>query len=288
MARLSAVPIDVSPVFGIYEGSDEALTSLLTRRPRMSPPIVATTDEDGTDHRIWAIRDPAEIQVIRTGLRDIRVVIADGHHRYATAAAFAERLGGTVTVPPWRRTLMYLVDTAIHGPRVAAIHRLVHGLAPHALSRLADLTTSEPVTADPAVLARLVAERADGTIGLLTHEDGGALLRLRDRAGLMARLPAERSAAWRGLDAALLDHALLPELGGPGVMPRSDPVAAGAEVRGTPGSALLLLAPVATETVIDLAEAGEPMPAKTTSFHPKPRTGLVLRDVLPTRWNAAG
>jgi uncharacterized protein (DUF1015 family) len=284
LARLSAVPIDVSPVFGIYRGSDDALTALLSRRPRI-PPIVAITDEDGTDHRIWALRDPAEMAVIRAGLQRTRVVIADGHHRYATAAAFAERMGGPISgeLPPWRRTLMYLVDTTLHGPRVEPIHRLVETMPPEAGQRLDGLVAREPVVPDPARIAQLVAARADGTVGLLTHDGQGALLRIRDRAALAARLPAGRSATWRALDAALLDHGLLPAIGVSKATPRSDPVTAGLDVRRTPGSALLLLAPVPASTVIALAEAGEPMPAKTTSFHPKPRTGLLLRDVLPAR-----
>jgi len=40
---------------------------------------------------------------------------------------------------------------------------------------------------------------------------------------------------------------------------------------------LLLVRPVGLRTVVTLAEAGDRMPAKSTSFRPKPRTGLVMR-----------
>ena len=48
-----------------------------------------------------------------------------------------------------------------------------------------------------------------------------------------------------------------------------------AAVRG--GGLAVLLAPVTVESVLDLAADGVRMPRKSTSFGPKPRTGLVLR-----------
>jgi hypothetical protein len=275
LARLEAVPIDVAPVFTIYEGVDGPLRRLLARPPR-SAPIVAATDADGTDHRIWRLDDPAEIAAISHGLSDVRAVIADGHHRYATALAHAARRAGTPGAPPdapWNRTLVYLVDIGVHGPRVLPVHRSAVGVARDALVRVDQLMIREPGPADPLLLARAVAER--GGMGLLL---GGAahLLRARDAGVLRSLLPAGHSAPWCALESAAADHVILPALGAERTIPRSDPGAAAAELG--PDDALLLLPPVSPTTVIDLASAGDPMPPKTTSFRPKPRTGLLLRD----------
>jgi len=42
-------------------------------------------------------------------------------------------------------------------------------------------------------------------------------------------------------------------------------------------AALVLLRPVTLDEVLAVADAGEVMPPKTTSFRPKPRAGLVMR-----------
>lgn len=276
--RLEAAPVDVSPVFALYRGEDEALRALLAGPPRR-PPVVAVTDDEGVDHRVWALTDPADLAVVRAGLAGIRAVIADGHHRYAAAVAFAERRragGAGAADPAWTRTLMYLVDVSAHGPRVQPIHRLLEGVA--TLEPLDALFDRREGPAEPEALARAVAARGDGTIGLWTA-DGGVLLHPRDTDRLDDALPANRPSAWRGLGTAVLDHVALPALQPARVTPRTD-VAAAAATASAPGGALLLLAPVSAELVIDLATAGAPMPAKTTSFVPKPRTGLLLRDVV--------
>jgi uncharacterized protein (DUF1015 family) len=47
-----------------------------------------------------------------------------------------------------------------------------------------------------------------------------------------------------------------------------------------PESVAILLNPVGIDTVADLARRGIRMPGKSTSFGPKPRTGLVLRSLV--------
>jgi uncharacterized protein (DUF1015 family) len=41
----------------------------------------------------------------------------------------------------------------------------------------------------------------------------------------------------------------------------------------------VLLRPATVAQIIDIAHGGDRMPPKTTFFHPKPRTGVVLRPV---------
>jgi uncharacterized protein (DUF1015 family) len=46
------------------------------------------------------------------------------------------------------------------------------------------------------------------------------------------------------------------------------------------GGVAALLAPVGLDQVFAVARRGELMPRKTTSFGPKPRSGLVMRSLL--------
>jgi uncharacterized protein (DUF1015 family) len=279
LERLEAAPLDVSPVFVLYRDGPPELRELLDRPPR-SRPLVAASDETGTDHRIWRVGDAGEIALVRAALSTLRVVIADGHHRYATALAHAQRLGDAAD-PAVHRTLAYLVDAEVHGPRLEPVHRLLRTAPADLLDRLAADFTIEPGPADPRTLELRLRATRRCVFGLRLAEGRGYVLRPRDEAVLQARLPADRSTAWRALDTVILTYAVLHPLGvdASAVEPRSDAAAATAAVDGGQASALVLVRPTTAAAVHELAERGEPMPAKTTSFHPKPRTGLLMRAV---------
>ncbi|MFD0804407.1 DUF1015 domain-containing protein, partial [Streptomonospora algeriensis] len=94
---------------------------------------------------------------------------------------------------------------------------------------------------------------------------------------LAAAFP-DRSPARRALPTAALEYLLgVWGLGDADVdLVHDDPAAAVAAAR--PGrDTAVLLGPVPVEDVYAIAAEGELTPRKTTSFGPKPRTGLVLR-----------
>lgn len=281
LERLAAVPVDVAPVFALYRDAPAALTDLLTRPPARAP-LVAMTDEAGIDHRIWPLTDPHDLATVREGFSDLRVVIADGHHRYVTALAFAAQRGAAHGDPPWARTLAYLVDVDRHGPVVLPVHRLLRRAPADLVDCLRADFRVEPGPADLDALATELAALDGVAYGLRLPDGRGLLLRAHDSAALRRRLPAERSPLWRQLDAAVLTGAVLPSLDLPddAVEPAPDAAAAAGEVERGTAAALLLLRPVPAATVHELAAGGETLPPKTTSFRPKPRTGLILRSVV--------
>ncbi|MGH8895018.1 MAG: DUF1015 domain-containing protein, partial [Actinomycetes bacterium] len=93
--------------------------------------------------------------------------------------------------------------------------------------------------------------------------------------------PKEHSSAWRSLDASVLHALVLDRLWGADDDSRRTAYVhdAAAAVRAATRAAgvAVLMRPVAVEVVQSLAARGERMPRKSTSFGPKPRTGLVLR-----------
>jgi hypothetical protein len=122
---------------------------------------------------------------------------------------------------------------------------------------------------------------AAGHAFLLTDGESYALLTDPDPATLAAALPPLHSALWRALDASVLHALLLERLwevpdGSPRVRYLHDRDGALRAARRSGGTAVLLR-PVSVEAVLEVASTGERMPRKSTSFGPKPRTGLVLR-----------
>src|SRR5450631_4905646 len=52
------------------------------------PPLMEMTDEYGVLHRVWSVSDPEIVALICDKMRDKKLIIADGHHRYETALTY--------------------------------------------------------------------------------------------------------------------------------------------------------------------------------------------------------
>jgi uncharacterized protein (DUF1015 family) len=91
-----------------------------------------------------------------------------------------------------------------------------------------------------------------------------------------------RSARWRALSAAVMQELLLGRLWGvtdddQHVDVHHDARLALRAAAESPCATAVICPPISAEDVRDVAAHGERVPRKSTSFAPKPRTGLVLR-----------
>ncbi len=84
-------------------------------------------------HRVWRIADPAVHAEVASELADAELLIADGHHRYETALAYADEIGGD---GPHRYTLMCLVSLEDPGLTIFGTHRMLGDLDADARERL--------------------------------------------------------------------------------------------------------------------------------------------------------
>ena len=105
--------------------------------PRGGPDL-ETQDEYGVSHRVWKISDPGRISQVRDKMREKRLVIADGHHRYETALNYrnerrneqgaASAKGHSGAAAPYELVMMTLVNMDSPGLVILPTHRVVHGL----------------------------------------------------------------------------------------------------------------------------------------------------------------
>ncbi|MFF7896809.1 DUF1015 domain-containing protein [Streptomyces sp. NPDC007907] len=281
-ALMRATSANLEPLLLTYRG-DEATTATadLIERTATLPPLLATTTEDGFRHRLWSVTAPEDLATIQTDLGRHQALIADGHHRWATY----RRLRAEHPSPsPWDHGLVLLVDTARYPLRVRAIHRLLHGLPVadavaalegHFRVRRLDVPLSEALEAlaDAACAGNAFLLAGDGAFHLVDHPDPDLLART---------VPADRPTVWRTLDATvlhatLLDHVWRIPEDSPAHIAYIHDTAATVEKAERDGGTAVLMHPVREEVVRELARQGVTMPRKSTSFGPKPATGLVLR-----------
>ncbi|MFF1278895.1 DUF1015 domain-containing protein [Streptomyces marokkonensis] len=278
---MRATSANLEPLLLTYRGDDAATaTAGLIARTAGQPPLLATTTEDGFHHRLWSVTDPAELTAVREELAGHQALIADGHHRWATY----RRLRAEHSSPgPWDHGLVLLVDTTRYPLRVRAIHRLLHNVpvadavaALHGLFRVRRIDAPLPAAMD------VLAEAASTGNAFLLAGDGAFHLVDRPDPGLLARtVPADRPVAWRTLDATVLHATLLDHVwrvpDSPAHIAYIHDTAATVEKAERDGGTGVLMHPVHEDVVRDLARQGVTMPRKSTSFGPKPASGLVLR-----------
>ena len=293
LALMEATQANLEPIFLLYDGTGQgdaqhgATTRIVTEAATARPPLAQARTPDGIRHRLWAITDPAELAEIAADLEPRSALIADGHHRYAAYLELQERrhaagAGGG----PWDFGLALLVDSAAYPPQVGAIHRVIPGLASDqaaALAATAFRVSELPGgTADlPAALQRLDAAGHD--VAFLLAGDGRAyLLTDPDPDQVEAAMRHEPAEPWRRLPAAVLQELLMGRIWRTGddeatISAVHDPVAAIHAADGTPGTTAVLCTPMSAADVYEVAAQRRIVPRKSTSFGPKPRTGLVLR-----------
>ena len=303
-ALRAATCADLEPVVFAHDGLPGPAAALARRVVAERTPVADLTDDAGVRHRLWRVADPAEIAVVRADFARRRAVIADGHHRWAAAAA--QRDHAAPAAAPAAAVPGAVPGTVPGAVPPAAVPGAVPGAAPGAAAAGVDGTPAGRVLAlvvpvgehGPQVRGRSTGCcRKPRSIGWTTDASGvprwvrSTLRRLELLATTVAPVVVATDGerwlrltdpdaegvtpeAWQGLDVALVDVLLVGER--PTVLLRHSVAAAVAEARRIGGVALLVRA-TATATVLELAGRGVLMPRKSTFFVPKPRTGLVLR-----------
>ncbi|MBX6390882.1 MAG: DUF1015 domain-containing protein [Frankia sp.] len=285
LALTQATRANLEPIFLLYDGGGEA--SRIVAATVETPPLLATRTADGVSHRIWAITDQDSLDAIAADLLGRRAVIADGHHRYATYRHYqAERHAAGDGPGPWDYGLTFLVDATVSGPQVHAIHRAVRGLPLAEAARRAESAftvrqlAGGPVD-DGLLLDELAKAGQSGHAFVISDGTAAYLLTDPDEKVLAETLPADRSAAFRGLDVTVAHLALIVHVWGledkVGVVDYFHDAPAAIAAAAAGGGTALLLNPTPVAGVTAVAAAGERMPRKSTLFTPKPRTGLLIR-----------
>ncbi|HEY8457300.1 MAG TPA: DUF1015 domain-containing protein [Actinopolymorphaceae bacterium] len=274
-ALMHACQANLEPILLAYDGGGAA-TSLVEAAVTGRPMIHART-RDGAEHLVWPITDPGHLAEIAADLAPRQALIADGHHRYATYLRLQRHLRATVGAGPWDSGLALLVDQQAHPLRLSAIHRVVRGLSLEFVrGRIAPPFQLDYF--DDAAKARfaLAQSRPHAHAFLLTDGRQWLLVRLSRES----RTAHDTEQASPVLDTDVLHTRLLRQVAG---VPEErisyvhDWRSAVDIARQQRDCIAVLLNPVDYATVHMTAQAGHRMPRKSTSFGPKPRTGLVMR-----------
>jgi uncharacterized protein (DUF1015 family) len=271
---LQAIRMNTSPIYLLYRDGAGGIGGGL-REAMAATPEAAFTSPDGQSHALWQVDDASAVAELRAAFAGETLFIADGHHRYETALGYRDEVkaaaGSWTGEEPENFVMAALTAADDPGLLVLPIHRV----------------TNVPTPASDALerLDELFEQNRDGAAITVVSTSGSVGLAVKDRAGVDALLPQDRSTEWRALDYSIANHAVLQHCLGvtaEGMRDYSvvwfteDAQEATAEVRSGKATYAVLVRPVPVARVLELAEAGERMPQKSTFFYPKVPTGIVF------------
>jgi uncharacterized protein (DUF1015 family) len=266
---LRATRTNTSPVFGLFADEKGAVASALEAWMVRGPARMVADARIGEErHMLWALDDRAVAEKLTAALKDQRVYIADGHHRYETGLAYLKEEIDAAKIDfdedSTHFTLAYLCALDDPGLRIFGTHRVVRG---------ADAAIDEilPRNFDATVIERGAIDDTQPGIVLVRN---GTFTELTPKPGLDLTAMPE---SWRTLPVAQAEELLIEparKLGGE-VTYEHDLEKAIAAARD--GATTVLLRAVTADTLKQVADSWERLPQKTTYFYPKVPAGLVLR-----------
>ena len=294
---LRATRAHFGQIFMLYEDSGQVESLLNTD----DDPDVSVTDEYGVVHRVWEITDPKLIEAVQAAMRDKKLIIADGHHRYETALNYrnerraadgssAEGRGDAAA--PYEFVMMTFVNINSPGLVILPTHRLVHSLNSfsendfrNAARAFFDVDEIDSHLDAPRATAILRESGRCGTTILAVTANRAFLLHHPNPN--IPEVFEGLSISQQALDVVQLHKCLLERVLGlseesirnqQNISYVRDAGEALSQVRGpgARGNIAFLMNPCRIAQVRDIAFAGEVMPQKSTDFYPKLLSGLTV------------
>lgn len=277
-------------IFVLYSDPKAEVEQLLQYE---DDPDISVLDEYEVLHRVWRVYDAAIIQSVQQLMRDKKLLIADGHHRYETALAYRDehraKEGTHNPDAAHEFVMMTFIRMESRGLVILPTHRIVHGLPDFDRDRMLegarrffDVRRIDLKTESRSATTLLEEAGQAGTAFVAVTRQGPFLMRAKKRA-IQDALRA-LSTRQRELDVVQLHKILLERVLGISeeairdqahVKYERDAFEAISWVRQGANVAFLMN-PARIEQVRAIAFAGEVLPQKSTDFYPKLLSGLTV------------
>jgi len=302
---MKACNANFSHIFSIYTDKDNLIGKLKAAVSNL-PPEEAFTDDAGHHHKMWCLDDPGLQTEITAALKERRLFIADGHHRYETALTYRDWVAGQSPQfgpdHPANFIMMYLCAIEDEGLIILPTHRLLTRVSEserNTFVRKADhyfdvqtfSFAEDPQEQQQAQAAMLEAltSKPDRHIlgGYIKGYPEFYVFTLKPEV-MKQKFENEIPEPLRELDVTVLTRIILTELldfdhadldNETLINYTSSAVDAIAAVDNGDYDMAFILNPPSNEQVRQIAEAGHTMPRKTTFYYPKAITGQVMNSL---------
>lgn len=289
---LRATHTSFSPVFFLYERDENNKVACdLLNQYAAKEPAVDFVDDMSTRNRFWIIDEPKHTDVISSIFWGKNIFIADGHHRYETALAYAEEMKEKKPgdeAADWNYVFGAFVLFEDPGLLILPIHRVIKSARTvdrskmmGALEKYFNLRSASRKELEAISEGRSPASNLE--IGLAFSEKECFILQLKDRAAAKKAMPEGKPETWYDLDMNLVSYLIvepilqienskLEEF----VFYTPNTREVFESLKDGSASCAFIIHPTTCEMIKSVCESGDVMPQKSTYFYPKLPSGLVM------------
>lgn len=292
-----------SPIFALYSQPKQAINRMLAEHAEGAAPLAEIKTENGDECRLWRVSEEGLIREVQRQMKDQRLLIADGHHRYEATLEYRvqmrARRGQWDGREAFNYIMTYFANMNDDNVVILPTHRLVRGYTPQPFLQFEEILQKyfyiEQYPKTPEGLGWFLkalksAGKKQRLIGASFKRDPRYLiLRLKNKR-VMQRLAKDLSAPLRELDVSTLHLLLLEHILGltpeqqtnEGTIRYSQDEASVLQALDKEDyQAAFILNPPKVEEVLSVADSGATMPQKSTYFYPKLVSGLVINKIDP-------
>jgi uncharacterized protein (DUF1015 family) len=279
----------VSPTHGLYTDEQHQLEKLMDEAILF--PIYETEDYQGVRDVLAVIHDARVIRKFTEVIRDKKIILADGHHRYEGSLFLKHKMQrtnpGHTGEEGYNFHLMYLTNTESDDLRILPTHRLINGLENlnerAILKKLEEDFTIKPVE-DADTLNEIILGKP-WAFGLMFPENN---YKVRLKPEALSRIPWPFPDEVKRLDLTVMHYFIIEKaLGIPGKEQRQsehiqfDRSFSDCLQKVLKGEAQLAI--ITNEVSIDdvkkVCASGATMPQKSTYFYPKVICGFLFSSI---------
>jgi len=294
-----------SPIFSLFSDEENRIGNKLMHVAQNKSADIVFTDKTEQKHRLWRISDNSDHQYISDALKDKKIFIADGHHRYETALNYRNWLSTQASNfngnHPANYVMMYLCSMEDSGLIILPAHRMLNEVPVEKRESLIqkakkyfDIITlpyndnsKENLSQFVSILKSNASKHCIG----VCMKDCQELYLFTLKPGVMDNMFGdELPEVIRNIDVTVLTRLIFMELlGFDQVRLDNEKLIAYSSIAEDAVNAVFagrhdiafILNPTKIQQVRDIANAGLIMPRKATYFFPKVITGQVMNSLRP-------
>ncbi len=283
---LKETKLNVSPTHGLYHDPDHQLEPILDEV--MSHPLFETEDYQGVLDKISVVQDKQLIEKFQRVLEGQKIILADGHHRFASSKQFQAHCKAQNPNHSgeelYNYHLMYLTNSASKDLRILPTHRLITSLENFDADKIMESLSEDfhvREIEDPYDIPDIILGKKHA-FGVVFKN---RYFKVRLKENIESEIPWKFPESIKGLDLTIMHYFIIEKaLGIAGRHQRKDEHVSFERnfanclehVRNGDSQMALITNDIEMKQVIDVCHSGFTMPQKSTYFYPKAICGFLF------------
>jgi uncharacterized protein (DUF1015 family) len=275
---MSTCSANLSQIFTMYSDKEQVVEKIAEEEKEKNP--VAEVELDGVVNRLWMLDDPDVVAKVKSVMKDEKLFIADGHHRYTTALMVRDQARKRCGPDAFDYTMMYYTNMDSGGITILPAHRLLGNLNfdVTGLKSLEEYFEIEQVNQEQMLRKLKEMNKSQHVFGMCFN-GSSYILKLRDENVMDNVIDEGKSKEWKRLDVTIIHELLIDMLVGHDSLSYIIDESEALKKASENGNLVIFVNPTKIEEVKKIALNGEKMPGKATYFYPKLVTGLVMNKI---------